>query len=298
MGANRMTTIDPSALGSYLKDRRTKLDPAALGLPATRRRTAGLRREEVAQRANVSATWYTWLEQGRGGAPSPKVLDRIAQALMLTDAEREHTYLLALGRLPDVAYKAAEGISPRLQKVLDGFEFSPAFVRNINWDVVAWNNAASIILSDYNNIEVEDRNVLRMMFLRPQWQAQFAHWKDVARAALAIFRADIVRSGATDAVKALVDELSAASADFREMWSSNDIMLPGEATKELLHPIAGPITMDMTSFSVDGRPDLRMIVYCAATEKDLAVIKKLLKERGAKEETPSGVTLQCVPTLK
>src|SRR6266699_5211128 len=110
-----MTT---NLLGTYLKDRRGKLDPAALGFPLTRRRTPGLRREEVAQRANVSATWYTWLEQGRGGAPSADVLDRIARALMLTEAEREHVFLLALGRPPEIRYQAPESVSPRVQRVL------------------------------------------------------------------------------------------------------------------------------------------------------------------------------------
>src|SRR3569833_4493522 len=92
-------------LGGYLKDRRTKLDPAAFGFPSVRRRTPGLRREEVAQRANISATWYTWLEQGRGGGASADVLDRIARALMLTDAEREHLFLLGLGRPPEVRFQ-------------------------------------------------------------------------------------------------------------------------------------------------------------------------------------------------
>src|ERR1041385_8945481 len=94
-----LTAADDNRLGAYLRDRRTRLDPAAFGLPLKRRRTPGLRREEVAQRANVSATWYTWLEQGRGGAPSADVLDRIGRALMLTDVEREHLFLLGLGRL-------------------------------------------------------------------------------------------------------------------------------------------------------------------------------------------------------
>src|SRR5437667_11342987 len=106
-------------LGSYLRDRRTRLDPAALGFSVGRRRTAGLRREEVAQRANVSPTWYTWLEQGRGGAASADVLDRIARALVLTEVEREHLFLLGLGRPPEVRYHAAESIPPRLQRVLD-----------------------------------------------------------------------------------------------------------------------------------------------------------------------------------
>ena len=106
-------------LGTYLKDRRAKLDPAAFGLSPERRRTAGLRREEVAQRANISPTWYTWLEQGRGGAPSADVLDRIARALMLTDLEREHLFLLGLGRPPEVRYRKDEGVTPRLQRVLE-----------------------------------------------------------------------------------------------------------------------------------------------------------------------------------
>src|ERR1700691_5329620 len=96
-------------LGTYLKARRAKLDAAALGFPLIRRRTPGLRREEVAQRANVSATWYTWLEQGRGGAPSADVLDRIARALMLTEVEREHIFLLALGRPPEARYRKNDG---------------------------------------------------------------------------------------------------------------------------------------------------------------------------------------------
>src|SRR6202795_1751496 len=108
-----MANIDDNQLGTYLRDRRAKLDPAAFGLPATRRRTAGLRREEVAQRANISATWYTWLEQGRGGNPSADVLDRIAKALMLTEVEREHLFLLGLGRPPEVRYRGGDAITPR-----------------------------------------------------------------------------------------------------------------------------------------------------------------------------------------
>src|ERR1700744_1717912 len=110
-----MPAANDNTLGAYLKDRRARLDPAAFGLPLARRRTPGLRREEVAQRAHVSATWYTWLEQGRGGAPSADVLERIARALMLTEVEREHLFLLALGRPPEVRYQAAEGVTPRLK---------------------------------------------------------------------------------------------------------------------------------------------------------------------------------------
>src|SRR3954465_1927798 len=117
---------DDNALGTYLKNRRERLDPSAFGFSSDRRRTPGLRREEVAQRANISTTWYTWLEQGRGGAPSADVLDRIARALMLTDVEREHLFLVGLGRPPEVRYKTDEGVTPRLQRVLDALEPTPA----------------------------------------------------------------------------------------------------------------------------------------------------------------------------
>src|SRR6201982_2970856 len=147
-------------LGTYLKDRRSKLDPAAFGFSAERRRTPGLRREGVAQRANISATWYTWLEQGRGGAPSADVLDRIARALMLTDVEREHLFLLGLGRPPAVRYPEDAGVSPRLQRVLDALEPSPALIRTATWDVVAWNRGAAVMLADYGAMPPEQRNML------------------------------------------------------------------------------------------------------------------------------------------
>src|SRR3954470_17629020 len=124
-----MPVANDNLLGAFLKDRRAKLDPAAFGFSSTRRRTPGLRREEVAQRANVSATWYTWLEQGRGGAPSADVLDGIADALLLTAVEREHLFLLAQHRPPESRYKAPEGVTPRLRRLLDSLEVSPAIIK-------------------------------------------------------------------------------------------------------------------------------------------------------------------------
>src|SRR5436305_9523976 len=148
-------------LGTYLKDRRAKLDPATLGFPAERRRTAGLRREEVAQRANISPTWYTWLEQGRGGAPSAEVLNRIARALMLTDLEREHLFVLGLGRPPERRYRRDAGVTPRLQRVLDALGPTPALIRTAIWDVVAWNVAATVLLTDFAAAPPDCRNMRR-----------------------------------------------------------------------------------------------------------------------------------------
>src|ERR1700747_1592920 len=131
-----MTTLTAaeSLFGTYLKDRRARLDPAAFAFPQDRRRTPGLRREEVAQRACISPTWYAWLEQGRGGAPSADALDRIARALMLTDVEREHLFLLGPGRPPEARYRRDEAVTPRLQRVLDVLEPCPALIRTATWD--------------------------------------------------------------------------------------------------------------------------------------------------------------------
>ena len=266
-----------SLLGAYLKDRRTRLDPVAFGLPAMRRRTPGLRREEVAQRANISTTWYTWLEQGRGGAPSADVLDRISRALMLTDIEREHLYLLGLGRQPDVHYRAADGITPRLQKVLDALECSPAIIRTATWDVVAWNRAATIILKDYAAVPHDQRNILRMIFGDPRVRIAQYDWESVARYVVGAFRADAARAGAASQVGDLVDELCRLSSEFEAMWRDNNVNgHGGEHTKQLNHPVLGPIAFEYSSFAVDGRPDLGMVIYNPATPEDAARVRSLV----------------------
>ncbi len=264
-------------LGGYLKDRRTKLDPASFGLPAGRRRTPGLRREEVAQRANISPTWYTWLEQGRGGAPSAEVLDRISRALMLTDVEREHLFLVGLGRPPEARYHAAGGVTPRLQRVLDALDPSPALIRTAIWDVVAWNRAATVIFGDYGKAPPEQRNILRYFFLDPRARASQYDWESVARFVLGAFRADAVRAGAAAEVEPLIDELRRLSPEFRSMWRDNDVRgHHGEAVKHIKHPTLGPLAIEYSAFAVDGRTDLTMVVYNPATPKDAERIKSLL----------------------
>jgi transcriptional regulator with XRE-family HTH domain len=275
-----MPVADDNLLGNYLKDRRAKLDPAAFGFPLARRRTPGLRREEVAQRANVSATWYTWLEQGRGGAPSADVLDRIARGLMLTEVEREHLFLLALGRPPEVCYQAADGVTPRLQRVLDSLEFSPAYVKTSTWDVVAWNRAASAVLTDYRALAAEQRNILRLIFCDPRVRAAQPDWESVARFAVAAFRADAARAGAARNVKALVDELSRLSPEFEAIWRDNDVRSTyGEFAKSLRHPLARLITLEYSAFAVDGRPDLDMVIYNPATPADAERISSLIRSQ-------------------
>jgi transcriptional regulator with XRE-family HTH domain len=265
-----------SLLGAYLKDRRNRLDPAALGFSAGRRRTPGLRREEVAQRSNISTTWYTWLEQGRGGAPSAEVLNRIAAALMLTDAEREHLFLLGLGRPPEVRYKSAGAVTPRLQRLLEALEVSPALVKTATWDIVAWNRAAAAVLTDYGALPPGQRNILRLLFGDPNVRAAQQGWDSMARSVVAAFRADAARAGAVSEVSHLVEELCRVSPEFEALWRAHDVHAHGGGVKRLTHPVLGPIELEYSSFAVDGRPDLSMIVYNPITRSDADLIRSLL----------------------
>ncbi len=266
------------SLGEYLKDRRGRLDPAALGFAVGRRRTPGLRREEVAQRANISPTWYTWLEQGRGGAPSADVLNRIAGGLMLTEAEREHLFIIGLGRPPQVRYKPFDSVSPRLQRLLDAFECGPAIVKTATWDVVAWNCAATVVLTDYDKLPPERRNILRMMFCNPHVRAVQHDWEALARFVVGAFRADALRAGAASEIADLVDELCRASPEFATLWRDHDVRTHGEGVKVLKHPMLGAIELEYSAFAVDGRPDLGMIVYNPVDPAVAARIRRLVAQ--------------------
>ncbi|MET3612207.1 transcriptional regulator with XRE-family HTH domain [Rhizobium aquaticum] len=256
-----MPDAGQTSLATFLKDRRTRLNPAALGF-AGRRRTPGLRREEVAQRANISTTWYTWLEQGRGGAPSADVLNRIAKALMLTEPERDHMYMLALGRLPEVRYTSSvDGIAPRLQRVLDRFETSPAMIKTATWQIVGWNRAATLVMTDYAKLPPNERNVLRFLFGNPEIRKHQYDWEGLARFAVGSFRAHAIRAGAASEVGELVEELSRISPEFASLWRQNEVIADMQGFKRIRHPILGDVELEYSSFAVDGRPDLDMVVY-------------------------------------
>lgn len=265
-------------LGTYLRNRRTRLDPAAFGFSG-RRRTPGLRREEVAQRSNISATWYTWLEQGRGGAPSADVLNRIASGLMLTEPEREHLFMLGLGRPPEVRYRPAEGVTPRLQRLLDTLEASPALVKTATWDVVAWNSAAAVVLTDWDTVEFRERNILRRMFGDPRVRSAQHDWESVARFVVGAFRADAARAGATSEVGQLVEELCRTSPEFEALWRENDVRIHGDGVKRLRHPTLGEIEMEYSAFAVDGRPDLGLLVYNPVKDAVAEGIRALVAAR-------------------
>lgn len=272
-----MTLALDQALGTFLRERRGRLDPAALGFDATRRRTPGLRREEVAQRAHISATWYTWLEQGRGGAPSADVLNRISRALMLTDAEREHMFMLGLGRPPEPTYRPIDSIEPRLQRVLDALPISPALIKTATWDIIAWNRAATVVFTDYARLPQRERNLMRLLFQAREARHNVDGWEDLARFAVAAFRADSAKAGANANISELVDELTATSPEFARLWSTNDVTADRGRFKRIKHPRFGVIELEGSIFAVDGRPDLSLVVHNPVSEKDGARIKRLLE---------------------
>lgn len=261
-------------LGAFLKDRRQRLDPAALGFGG-RRRTPGLRREEVAQRAHISATWYTWLEQGRGGAPSPRVLDSLAEALMMTEVEREHLFLVAIGRLPKSRSAGRDGISWRLQRFLDAMPMIPATVATSTWDIIGWNRAAQLALTDYEALPPGERNILRRMFLDPATRAAQIDWEAIARFLVATFRAETARASETDRAAELIAELTGKSEDFARMWTENDVHSTGEGAKTIRHAAVGEITFEFSSFAIDGRPDLKVMIYNPAGDRDLEKMRQL-----------------------
>ena len=169
-------------------------------------------------------------------APSADVLDRIATGLMLTEAEREHLFMLGLGRPPEIRYKRVDGVTPRLQRVLDALDVSPAIVKTSNWDVVACNCAAAVLLTDYSKLPREQRNILRLMFANSRVQAAQEDWQSVARFVVGAFRADVARAGAGEEVTRLVDELSSTSAEFNTLWRDNEVVAHGEGVKRIITP--------------------------------------------------------------
>jgi len=267
-----------AGLGAFLRDRRARLVPPENGpSPPSRRRTPGLRREEVAARAGVSITWYTWLEQGRGGPPSEAVIERLAHALELDRTDREMLYLLAQQRPPPVDRVAIAPVPSSVQAVLDALSV-PAFVKTSTWDIVAWNEPMTA-LNDFGKLPVRDRNVLRRTFLDPASKRRGVDWEESARAAVAIFRMDVARMGGSPEASALENELAAGSEDFRRMWADNEVRVHGTGFKRVLHPSVGALGLVSTALSVEGAEGLSLVVFTPATADDQPVLARLIASK-------------------
>jgi transcriptional regulator with XRE-family HTH domain len=268
-----MPTTD-NALGNFLKDRRSKLDPASLGYSMARRRTPGLRREEVAQRAHVSPAWYTWLEQGRGGTPSADVLDRLAKGLALTEAERELLFLLAQNRPPEVTPQEPETVDPSLQKLLDSLEYSPAAIRTSAWDVLAANRAARAILAPHVEVQ-EHHNILESFFCGSHGR-EGELWARISRTVVAQFRTEAFRAGFGPRAQEVVEGLIRTSPEFAKLWNDLDVGLNLAPVKTFVLPSFGSVTFDTATLAVEGHPGLKIVVFTPATEQDRAAVRRVL----------------------
>ncbi len=259
-------------LAHFLRTRRERISPEAVGLPGgSRRRTPGLRREELAVVAGIGVTWYTGLEQGRAMTASPQVLESLAKVLKLNGVERNHLFLLARQHQLADPYPFTTTVSPVLQRILDTMGTSPAYIANPSFDLLAWNQAMSLVYqTDLGALPVRERNILRLVFTSSPQHMLLANWEKAAQGLLAKFRASTERYVGEPWRSALVAELEQASPQFRAWWPRYDIQVTHTEKKELNHPLVGRLVLQPTTFQVTDAPDLRMVIYTPLTEANTA----------------------------
>lgn len=248
-------------LSEFLTRHRNMLTPADVGLPSHgRRRTPGLRREEVAALAGVGLTWYTWFEQGRDIQVSEKFLLSVAHALMLDDAECSHLFLLAHKRPPPPEAHHGVSVTPLIQQLMDALETRPAYVLNLRWDVIAWNAAADALFY-FSTRDREQRNVLRMVFADPDMRRRLPAWGDDAPRLLAQFRYDFAVAPDDPAMLALVEDLKKLSADFRRWWETPEREKARRGIGSVMTADTEHLDFRHETLVVDEHRHLRMVVY-------------------------------------
>jgi transcriptional regulator with XRE-family HTH domain len=246
------------ALRDFLRDRRGRLTPEDVGMPAAgRRRTPGLRREEVAVLAGVGVSWYTWLEQGRDITVSTEVLDAIASALRLSEPERTHLYLLAGLNPPPAGSASPAEVTPEIRQLLDAWAPRPAVLRDRAWNVLAYNDAARTVFG----FDGTARNCLVTYFTNPRYLAMQDVWAAGAPAVVAAYRADAGHAPGDLSFARVVDELSAASPAFADLWASHDVGVPAQAVNALRHPEGGELFFDATTLTVADHPYWHVVLY-------------------------------------
>lgn len=246
-------------LGAFLRSRRERLRPEQLGLAGPRRRrTPGLRREEVASLAGISPEWYVKLEQGRPVAPSTATIDALSRALRLNEVEHAHLHMLAHGkRRPAFAREVAPAPLRRLVESLP----HPAYITGLRWDVLAWNKEAAL-LADFDALAVEDRNILLYVLIDPRGRRLFGEgWEAEARRMVALFRATHDVWAADPAFAGLIARLRAGCAEFDAWWGTHDVGAALSGTKVLHHPTQGRLYFDYTTFQANDDPRLKLAVY-------------------------------------
>lgn len=244
-------------LRDFLRTRRARLTPADVGMPdAGRRRTPGLRREEVAVLAGVGVSWYTWLEQGRDIKVSDVVLDAIARALRLDRAEREHLYLLAGLNPPVARTETTPPVSPELRRLLDAWSPRPAYVRDRYWNFVAVNDSARAVFG----FDEYDHNCLVTYFTSTRYRAMHLHWTSAAAGVVARFRADAARYPDDPEFARIAADLKTVSPEFAELWIRHDVSGGNHAIKAVRHPDVGELVFEATQFPVPEYPGQNLIL--------------------------------------
>ncbi|MEO1006557.1 MAG: helix-turn-helix transcriptional regulator [Cyanobacteria bacterium J06638_38] len=265
-------------LSSFLKNRRSRISPEEVGLPkGTRRRTPGLRREEVAQLAGVGVTWYTWIEQGRDVQISAQVLEGISRALKLTLDEQNHLFLLADQLPPIEPIQTQEIVSPLLLEALDRFNTNPAYVTGQRWDLLAWNQIACTVFGDFGSLPTQERNILWFVFMNENLRQILIDWETHARLILAQFRIKYSRFAGDPWFVELINNLKVASPEFRLWWTEHDVLGRTDGRKEINHSIVGRLVLNYVVFKVAGSPNLEFVMYLPLPESDTALkIQQLL----------------------
>ncbi|MEV4457719.1 helix-turn-helix transcriptional regulator [Microbispora sp. NPDC049633] len=264
-------------LAAFLRSRRERIRPEDVGLPpGLRRRTPGLRREEVAQLAGVGVTWYTWLEQGRPINASVQVLDAIARTLRLDAAEREHLYRLA--DLPEVAGPgdSGDGLDAEVHTILHRLDPLPACVYNGRYDLLAWNAAYGTIFASVVGRPRLERNVLWRVFTMPGCCCPLVNKEEELPQMVATLRAAFGRHVGEPVWTNFVTRLSAASPDFARMWATHDVARPGARMKLFQHSSVGLIRMTSTSLTLAAPPETRIVVYTPTDDESRGRIEWLL----------------------
>ncbi|MFI1338510.1 helix-turn-helix transcriptional regulator [Streptomyces sp. NPDC020845] len=253
-------------LGEFLRASRSRLEPADVGFPATaRRRVAGLRREELAQLAGMSVDYYTRLEQGRSRTASRAVLDSLAAALHLDDAERAHLFNLASQpeRVQRRHHPRPQQVTAGVQQLLHRLDaaYCPAFVLGRRTDFLAGNRLASALIADFSALPAHERNQARFVFCDPYARELYATWEDVAADTAAMLRMEAGRRSDDPALSELVGELSEHSADFRRMWADQRVIERTEGTKGYHHPVVGHLTVSYQAMALAGEEDQTLFIY-------------------------------------
>ncbi|MCX4703206.1 helix-turn-helix transcriptional regulator [Streptomyces sp. NBC_01373] len=260
-----------SELREFLMSRRARVTPADAGLPegGARRRTPGLRREEVAVLAGVGASWYQWLEQGRNISVSPQVLDSVARVLRLSNAERRHLYVLAGMNppVPEIAPDRQRDICEGLQRLIDTWMPYPAQIMDPYYNTVLFNDAAATVFGLRPGIT---QNCLVDFFTDPMYRSRTRSWEQNARTVVAQFRATCMASLDDEGFQAMAAELKAASAEFTELWERRDIEEAGQIRKEMDHPVLGMLYFESSVMRLPARPDLSIVLHTPLNEADTA----------------------------